>query len=140
MNTFFFFSKKTTRSQKRKEVEQPTSIEQESPLSGNNLNENPVAGTSKSPKVRAEKLKEINFILRKEILSDLTKITAENQKEMLKPIAHVAKKQASLTVLEEFDSEPENAPSTITSTPVRPRITTVNLKTTPVNDRYNLKI
>ena len=45
-----------TRSQKRRAVVQLISIEQEAPLSGNDQNENPVAGTSKSPKVQAENL------------------------------------------------------------------------------------
>ena len=43
--------------------------------------------------------------LRKEILSDLTKVLAENQKEMLKVLAPVAKKQTTLTVPEESYSE-----------------------------------
>ena len=70
----------------------------------------------------------------KEILSDLTKIIAENQKEMLKLMAPVAKKQ-TLTVPEESDSESENVPPTVTSTPVKSKTTATTLKTTPVNSR-----
>ena len=57
--------------------------------------------------------------LRKEILSDLTKILAENQKEMLKLIEPVAKRQTTLTVPEKSDSECENFPPTVSSTPVK---------------------
>ena len=53
---------------------------------------------------------------------------------MLKLIAPVSKMQATSTVPEECDSEPENVPPTITSTPIKPRTTTVNQSTTPVND------
>ena len=95
----------TTRSQKRKAVEQLVSIEQETPLSGNVQNENHEAGTSKSPKIQTENLDEIKATLRKEILPDLTKILAENQRELLKLIALVAKKQTTLTVTTESDSE-----------------------------------
>ena len=44
----------TTRSQKRKAVEELASADSETPLSGNSQNENAVAVTSKSPKVQAE--------------------------------------------------------------------------------------
>ena len=79
----FSLSKMTLRSQKRNTVEEL--------VGGNNQNVNSVAGTSKSSKVQTETLKEIKSLLRKEILSDLTKILAENQTEMLKLIAPVAK-------------------------------------------------
>ena len=82
-------------------------------------------GTSKSPKVHTENLEEMKSTLRKEIMSDLTKILAENQKEMFKLIAPVAKKQPALTVPEETDSESENVPATATSTPVKTKTTTV---------------
>ena len=78
----FFLFKKTTKSQKWKAVEELVSVDQETSLSGNNESKNPVAGTSKSPKVRTENLEELKSTLRKKILSDLTKILAENQKEM----------------------------------------------------------
>ena len=41
-----------------------------------------VPGSSKFPKIQAEKLDEIKTSLRKVVMSDLTKILAENQKEM----------------------------------------------------------
>ena len=82
----------TTRSQKRKAVEELVTAEIETHLAGNSQNINPVAGTSKSPKVHPENLEEMKSTLRKEIISDLTKILAENQKEMLKLISPVAKK------------------------------------------------
>ena len=89
-------------------------------MSGNSQSENPVAGTSKSPKVRTENLEELKSTLRKEILSDLTKIVAENQKEMLKLTAPVAKtKQTILTNPEESDFESENVPLAVTSTHVK---------------------
>ena len=122
-----------TRSQKT--VEELVSGDQETPLSGNNQSEILVAGTSQAPKVQTENLEEIIFSLRKGILSDLTKILAENQKEMLKLIAPVAKKQATSTVPEGSDSETENVAPTITSTPVKPIATTTNQKITPVNSR-----
>ena len=87
----------TTRSQKRNAVEILVSAEIETPPTGNSQNINPVAGTSKSPKVHNENLEEMKSTLRKEIMSDLTKILAENQKEMLKLIAPVAKKQSEVT-------------------------------------------
>ena len=65
----------TTRSQKKKAVEALFSVDQKTPLSGNNQSENPVAGTSKSPNVRTENLEEIKSTLRKAIISDLTKIS-----------------------------------------------------------------
>ena len=68
-------------------------------------------------------------------MSDLAKILAENQKEMLKLIAPVAIKQPVLTFPEETDSESENVPATVTSTPVETKTTTVNPKITPVNSR-----
>ena len=125
----------TTRSQKRKTVEQLGSAEIETPIAGNSQNTNPVVATSKSPKVHTENLEEIKSTLRKEIMSDLAKILAENQKEMLKLIAPVAKKQPVSTVPEEIDSESENVPATATSTPVKTKTTTVNPKITPVNSR-----
>ena len=85
----------TTRSQKKNAVEELVSTEIETPIPETNQNLNPVAGTSKSPKVLTENLEEIKSSLRKEIMSDLTKILAENQKEMLKLIAPTAKNKPS---------------------------------------------
>ena len=124
-----------TRSQNRKAVEELVSPEIETPLAGNSQNINPIVGTSKSPKVHTGDLTEMKSTFRKEIMSDLAKILAENQKEMLKLIAIVAKKQPALTVPEKTYSEPENVPATATSTPVKTKTTTVNPKTTPVDSR-----
>ena len=125
----------TTRSQKRKAVEEVVSVDQETPLSGNNQSENPLGGTSKSPKIRTENLEEIKSTLRKEILSDLTKILAENQKEMLKLIAPVVKNQVTLTVPEESDPESENISLAVTSTPVKAKPSATTLNTSPLNSR-----
>ena len=124
----------TTRSQKRKAVEDLVSTEIETPLVGSDQNINPVAGTSKSPMVHAENLEKLKSAPRKEIMSDLTKILAENQKEILKIIAPVAKKQTALTVPGESDSEPENISVARTSTPVK-IINATRSKTTPNNSR-----
>ena len=56
-------SKMTTRRQKRKAVEELVSVDQETPLRGNNQSENPVAGTSESPQVGTENLEEIKLLL-----------------------------------------------------------------------------
>ena len=125
----------TTRSQKRKAVEELVSTEMETPIPETNQNLNPVAGTSKSPRVLAENLEEIKSSLRKEIMSDLTKILAENQKEMLKLIAPPVKKQTVITATEETDSESENIPENATSTPIKNKTTATNRKITPVNSR-----
>ena len=127
----------TTRSQKRKAVEELVSTEMETPIPETNQNLNPVAGTSKSPRVLAENLEEIKSSLRKEIMSDLTKILAENQKEMLKLIAPPVKKQTVITATEETDSESENIPENATSTPIKNKTTATNRKITPVNSRNN---
>ena len=78
-----------------------------------------------------ENLAEIKTSLRKEIMSDLTKILAENQKEMLKLIAPLNKKQNVLINAQDSDSETENVSVARTSTPVKTHNTT-NSKTTPV--------
>ena len=51
-----------------------------------------VPGPSKNPRTHSESLDDIKSPLRKEIMSDLTKILAENQKGMLKLIAPTIKK------------------------------------------------
>ena len=117
----FSLSKTTTRSHKRKAI--------------GARDYRSVVGTSKSPKVQTEYLEKIKSTLWKEIQSDLTKILAENRKEMLKLKAPVAKKQAILTVPKDSDSESENVPPAITSTPVKFNTTTTTLKPTPVNSR-----
>ena len=67
-------------------------------------------------------------------MSDLTKILAENQKEMLKLIAPTSKKTI-ITATEETDSESENVPENATSTPIKTKTTATTRKITPVNSR-----
>ena len=124
----------TTRSQKRKAVEELVSTEIETPMPETTQNLNPVEGTSKS-RVLTENLEEIKSSLRKEIMSDLTKTLAENQKEMLKLIAPPVKKQTIITATEETDSESENIPENATSTPIKNKTTATTRKITPVNSR-----
>ena len=131
----FSFLKMTTRSQKRKAAEELVSTEIETPLPESSHNLIPVAGTSKSPRVLTENLEEIKSSLRKEIMSGLAKILAENQKEMLKLIAPTTKKQAVIAVSEETDSESKNVPENATSTPIKTKITTATHKTTPIVSR-----
>ena len=50
-------------------------------------------------------------------MSDLTKILAANQKEMLKLIAPLNKKQPVRSNIQNSDSEPENISVARTSTP-----------------------
>ena len=68
-------------------------------------------------------------------MSDLTKILAENQKEMLKLIAAPVKKQTVIATTEETDSESENIPENATSTPIKNKTTATNRKITPINSR-----
>ena len=105
-----------------------------------NQNSNPVAGTSKSPRVLTENLEEIKSSLRKEIMSDLTKILAENQKEMLKLIAPPVKKQTIIAATEETDSESENIPENATSTLIKNKTTATTRKITLVNSRNNFQL
>ena len=65
-------------------------------------------------------------------MSDLTKILAENQKEMLKLIAPVVKTPATQN-LENSDSEPKNVLPNTTSTSIKTKATTS--KITAVNSR-----
>ena len=67
-------------------------------------------------------------------MSDLTKVLAENQKEMLKLIAPLNKKQPVRLNDQDSDSEPENISVARTSTPVKTTNTT-NSKTTPNRSR-----
>ena len=75
--------KMSNRSQNRKAVEELVSAEPEIPIVKNNQKEYLVAGTSKSPMVHPEKLEEIKTFLRKAIMSDLSKLLADFQIEML---------------------------------------------------------
>ena len=64
--TLSLFLKMTTRSQKKKAVEELASADLETPLSGDNQTEIPLSGTSKSSRIQAENLKEIKSTLKKE--------------------------------------------------------------------------
>ena len=79
----------TTRNQKRKAAAELVSGEFEASVAENSPSENLVA--SNSPRMQPENLEEIKLSLRKEIISDLTKILAENQNEMLELIAPLNK-------------------------------------------------
>ena len=124
----------TTRSQKSKAVAELVSGDFEASLAENNSTENLIASSSKNPRLELENLEEIKTTLRKEIMSDLTKILAENQKEMLKLIAPVSKKRSVSSNTQDSDSDQENISVARTSTPVKTQIATSS-KTTPVNSR-----
>ena len=124
----------TTRSQKRKAVAELVSGDFETSVTENFPSENIVASSSKVLRTEPESLTEIKTSLRREIMSDLTKILAENQKEMLKLIAPLNKKQTVLMNAQDSDSEPQNVSVARTSTPVKTH-TATNPKTTPVNSR-----
>ena len=124
----------TTRSQKRKAVAELVSGDFETSVTEKSPPKNLVARSSKSPRMQPENLDEIKTSLRKEIMSDLTKILAENQKEMLKLLAPLSKKRPIHLEDRVSDSEPENISVDRTSTPVK-ITTTTNPKTTPVNSR-----
>ena len=82
----------STQSQKRKAVEELASGEFESTVKDSNnliLEQVPGPSCQKSPKTRPENLDEIRASLRTEIMSDLAKILAENQKEMIIIIASI---------------------------------------------------
>ena len=127
-------TKMTTRSQKRKAVAELVSGDFETSVTENFPSGTLVASSSKVPRIEPEDLAEIKTSLRKEIMSDLTKILAENQKEMLKLIAPLNKKQTVHMNAQDSDSEPENVSIARTSTPVKTH-TATNSKTTPVNSR-----
>ena len=130
----------TTRSQKRKAVAELVSGDFETSITENFPPENLVASSSKIPRIEPEGLAEIKTSLRKEIMSimsDLTKILAENQKEMLKLIAPLNKKQTVHMYVQDSDSETENVSVARTSTPVKTH-TATNSKTTPINSRNKM--
>ena len=124
----------TTRSQKRKAVAELVSGDFEASLAENNSSENLIASSSKNPRLELENLEEIKTSLRKEIMSNLTKILAENQKEMLKLIAPVSKKRPVSSDIHDSDSDQENISVARTSTPVKTQ-TATSSKTTPNNSR-----
>ena len=124
----------TTRSQKRKAVAELISGDFEASLAGNNSTENLIASSSKNSRLELENLEEIKTTLRREIMSELTKILAENQKEMLKLIAPISKKRPISSNAQDFDSDQESISVARTSTPVKTH-TATSSKTTPVNSR-----
>ena len=65
-------------------------------------------------------------------MSDLTKILAENQKEMLKLVAPVIRKTSTFQNVETSDSESESILPNTTSTSIRTKTTS---KTTPIYSR-----
>ena len=123
----------TTRSQKRKAIAELASGDFETSLTENNSTENLIPSSSKNPRLELENLEEIKT-LRKEIMTDLTKILAENQKEMLKLIAPASKKRSVNPNLQDSDSDQENISVARTSTPVKTQ-TATSSKTTPNNSR-----
>ena len=78
-----------------------------------------LAGTSITFRIEPKTLDEIKTFLRKEIMSDLTKIVAENQRETPKLIAPSNKKQPVYLNYQDSDSEPENISVARTSTLVK---------------------
>ena len=124
----------TTRSQKRKAIAELASGDFEASLAENNSTENLIPSSSKNPRLELENLEEIKTTLRKEIMTDLTKILAENQKEMLKLIAPASKKRSVNPNLKDSDSDQENISVARTSTPVKTQ-TATSSKTTPNNSR-----
>ena len=126
----------TTRSQKRRAVAELVSGDFEASVAENTPSENLIVGPSKVLRVEPENLEEIKTSLRKEIMSDLTKILAENQKEMLNLIAPLNRKQSVNLNTQDSDSEPENISVARTSTPVK-TYTATSSKTTLNNSRNN---
>ena len=86
----------TTRSQNRKAVAELVSGEVETSVAEKYPSEILATGPSKAPRVEPENLEETKTPLRTGVMSDLTKILAENQKEMLKLIAPLNKKTVGL--------------------------------------------
>ena len=111
----------TTRSHKKTVAEQ-VSGEFVTSVTENNQPENLIAGPSKSRRVQPETLEETKTSLRKEIMSDLAKMLAENQKEMIKLIAPKAKKSSVHQNARDSDSETEHISVARTSTPVKIRL------------------
>ena len=124
----------TTRSEKRKAIAELVSGDFETPVKENISSEDLIAGPTKTLRFEPENLDEIKTSLRKETLSDLSKMLAKNQKEMPKVIAPLSKKHPICTDDQESDSELENISVARTSTPVK-TATATNSRTTPVNSR-----
>ena len=68
-----------TRSQNWKAVAELISGEFETPVTEDSQLENLISGPSKSPRVQPENVEEIKTSLKKEIMSDLANLLAENQ-------------------------------------------------------------
>ena len=122
-----------TSSPKREAEAELASRDFEASTAENNQTEIYEAGLIKSPKFQPEKLDEIKTSLRKAIMSDLTKIIAENHNDVLKLFTLLLKKPVTLQNLENSDSEPENVVANTTSTPIKTKATTS--KVTPVSSR-----
>ena len=69
-------------------------------------------------------------------MSDLAKTLAENQKKMLKLIEPATEKLINLPETEDTDSETENVPPTVISTPMKTKTTTTKMR--PVNSRNKI--
>ena len=128
----------TTRSQKRKAVAELFSADFKTPVNENIPPEDLMAGPSKTLRIEPENLDEIKTSLRKDISSDMSKILAENQKEMLKLIAPLSRKRPTCVNDQDSDSEPENISVARTSIPLKTTIATSS-KTTPVKSRNTEK-
>ena len=100
--------------------------------------ENFIAGPSKTLKVEPKNLDETKTSLKQEIMSDLAKMFAENQIEMLKLIAPKSKKEPIHPNNNDSDSESENISVARTSTPIKTNAT--SSKTTPNNSRNTLML
>ena len=109
----------TTGSQKRKAAAEIVSGEFEASVAEHNQPENVIVGPSKSPRVEPENLDEIKTSLRKEIMSDLAKILAENQTEMLKLIAPLNNKHPVHPNEQDSDTETEYISIARRSTPIK---------------------
>ena len=129
----FLNQKMTTRSQKRRSMAELASGEFETSETENIPSGDLIASSSKAPRTEPENVDEMKTSLKK-ILTDPTKILAENQKEMLKLIAPLSKKRPISTNVQDSDSEPEDVSVARTSTPVK-TITATSSKTTPINSR-----
>ena len=69
-------------------------------------------------------------------MSDLAKMLAENQKEMLKLIAPLGKKQPVHPNIQDSDSEPENISVARTSTPAKTNTTSSKTNTVFIRRRH----
>ena len=98
----------TTRNQKKKAVTELVSGEFEASVAENNSPENLTAGPSETLKVEPKNLVEMKKSFREEVMSDLTKILIENQKEMLKLIGPLSRKRPIHLEDRDTDSEPGN--------------------------------